>query len=140
MLNDRAFKRTQLGAASLPPAGPLNSVRWASAMRVSFTPKAMAAAQGVIAALRDPSAGLMIFRAVAGADVTRSLGGEVVWNKKAQVMWQTCCISFAEWPIEELEYTQFGGIRVALLAVPSNKPITFRISVKHGQLHAAAAA
>jgi hypothetical protein len=109
-------------------------------MHVLFTPKAMVEARREIEALGDPTAGVMIFRGLGGSDLKRGPNGEVVWNKKTNVTWRAWCISLAEWPLDILSCTEVGGIKVALLAVGRDAPQAFRITLRHGQLHAAAAA
>jgi hypothetical protein len=109
-------------------------------MHVLFTPKAMVEVREEIAALRDPTAGLMIFRGIAGADLKRGPNGEVIWAKKPRVTWRAWCIPLAEWPVEVLNRTEVDGIRVVLLAAGPDTPQTFRISLKRGQLQAAPAA
>ena len=109
-------------------------------MRVLFTPKAMVELRKEIAALGDPTAGLMLFRGIPATDMKRGPNGEVIWVKKPRVAWRAWCISLAEWPLEVLQRTEVDGITVAALVVGPNTPQTFRVTLKHGQLHAAPAA
>jgi hypothetical protein len=109
-------------------------------MHVMFTAKAIVKVRMDITTLCDPTAGLMIFPRIGGADLKRGANGEVLWKEKRSTTWRALCIPLAEWPIEVLNRVEVDGIRVVLLAGGANTPQTFRISLKRGQLQAAPAA
>ena len=107
-------------------------------MRVSITRAAATQVRKKFAGLGHVTAGVIIHRGPANADLKRGRRGEVIWDIERSWPWQVHIVPLDvvpldDWPLE-LERAEANGIDFLLPAAEPHESRTFKVFVQDGKL------